>query len=87
MNNRVRAEILVDRLNKTIGLTGDVTWNTPRAFLLESYMPGNRRIYQLNRNTDDVHGGQSNIFSGTAPEVATYVTAMLDGLRLAGENK
>jgi len=87
MNNRERAELLIRRLNAlTLGDKVDVEWNTPRAFMLESYQPGTRRIYQVCRNSSE-GSGQSTVFSGTAPEVCTYVRAMLDGFMLGRENR
>jgi hypothetical protein len=89
MNNRQRAEALIERLN-VVTLNKrqvEVSWNTPGAFMLESYQPGHRRIYQICRNSSDGHGGQSNYFSGSAPEVVNYLRAMLEGYELAGESK
>lgn len=88
MNNRQRAEMLIERLNVlTLNKRQvEISWNTPQAFMLESYQPGDRRIYQICRNSDDEHGGQSTYFSGTAPEVCNYLRAMLEGMAIAKEN-
>jgi hypothetical protein len=77
--------MLIERLNVlTLGKRqAEIEWNTPKAFMLESYQPGTRRIYQVCRNTDDTSGGTSTYFSGTAPEVCNYLRAMLEGWTLA----
>jgi hypothetical protein len=91
MNNRQRAEMLIERLNVlTLGKRqAEIQWNTPKAFMLESYRPGSRRIYQICRNSDvSPHHegiGSSTYFSGTAVEVCNYLRAMLEGMALAGE--
>lgn len=83
MNNRKRAEILIARLNKIVNGKDEVHWNTPRSFHLESYMPGNRRIYSLTRNTVDESGACNTLVSGTAGEVCSYIDAIFYGLRIA----
>lgn len=79
MNTREKTEKLVDQLNlKVLGLwPHEISWNTPGAYLLESYRPGYRRIYQLTRNCRD--GGSTTLISGELKEVRTFVEAMILG--------
>lgn len=85
MNNRKRAEKLVAQLNTfTLGTGVAVYYDTPRAFVIDTYKPGPRCIFQLCRNAKE-GTGSSSIFSGTAPEVCKHVEAMLEGFALAKE--
>lgn len=79
MNTRAKTERMIDALNaRVVRLQPDqVQWNTPGAYFLESYRPGNRRIYQLTRNCRD--GGSTTLISGELKEVRTFVEAMILG--------
>jgi hypothetical protein len=75
--------IMVKRINRLKGITGEVTYKTTGAIVIE-YSYGDQRVCQI----EGPGGGQSNLsMRGTRHEVGMYLAGMLEALEQVAREK
>ena len=71
--NKAYALRQLANLNKAVGIDpGQIVWDTPGAYLLESCQPGTKRIYHVELNMSRGEGSR-RVFTGSIREVCGFL--------------
>lgn len=81
--NKKDHEVMIKRINRLKGITGEVTYKTKGAITVE-YSYGDQRVCMI----EGPGGGQSNLsMRGTRHEVGMYLAGMLEALEQVKREK